>query len=103
MGRDKHTKARELVSLWQTAHLTNVITLQASSSAAALRLSASQTGFVGFQALQGLAYVPDADPSSQQDSTLDPAVRAALKKLSKKDATTKIKVRRSGVRKRMVG
>lgn len=51
------------------------------------------TGFVGFSALQDLGYVPAAlQGSPSDDSTISAEFRVALRKMSKKDATTKIKV-----------
>ena len=84
--------------------------VQASSDAAIERLSKGQGGgFVGFEALQGLGYVPASSWSQHSrradtragvagmgdevDASLPADIRAALKKLGKRDAVTKIKVR----------
>ena len=68
--------------------------LQPSSSArAAERLEAAGAagGFVGFGALSGdLGYVPATD--TEADSSVDPDFRMLMRKLSKRDATTKLKV-----------
>ena len=72
--------------------------LQPSSSARAAELlgatGASSTGFVGFGALSGdLGYVPvSVQGSDEADSSVDPDFRLVLRKLSKRDTTTKLKV-----------
>ena len=52
-------------------------------------------GFVGFGALSGdLGYVPATQGVGEDaDNSVDPDFRMALRKLSKRDATTKLKVK----------
>ncbi len=66
--------------------------LQASPLQAAQQLRGNAV--VGFDSLQGLGYVPSAmlGAGDEIELSLLPDVRAALKKLTKKDATTKLKV-----------
>jgi len=64
-----------------------------SSSQAAELLTASgaaPTGFVGFG--QTPKYVPVSSSLDDMDSSLDSDFRLVLRKLTKKDATTKIRV-----------
>jgi hypothetical protein len=57
------------------------------------RISGSTSGFVGFDSLQGLGYVAaSASATDTVENQLLPSIRAALKKLSKRDAITKTKV-----------
>lgn len=66
-----------------------------SSSQAARLLSesgAAPTGFVGFGGLGGMpAYVPASQALDDVDSTLDADFRMVLRKLTKRDSTTKVK------------
>ncbi|XP_013385834.1 E3 ubiquitin-protein ligase listerin [Lingula anatina] len=67
-----------------------------SSGRAAELLAASSGGnvhgFVGFQTLSGdLGYVPAAGATDEADSSVDPDFRMVLRKLSKRDTTTKLK------------
>ena len=50
-------------------------------------------GFVGFGALSGdLGYVPTSLGNDEADSSVDADFRMVLRKLTKKDSTTKLKV-----------
>lgn len=67
-----------------------------SSSHAAQLLSASGSsspGFIGFGNLSGgPGYVPASQALDDMDSSLDSDFRMTLRKLTKRDSTTKIKV-----------
>lgn len=67
---------------------------QPSSSSQAAELLASSgaaaTGFIGFG--QSPKYVPASSSLDDMDTSLDSDFRLVLRKLSKRDATTKIKV-----------
>ena len=70
---------------------------QPSSSSRAAELltqsGSTPTGFVGFQGLGGAhAYVPASQAFDDVDTCLDSDFRVVLRKLTKRDATTKIKV-----------
>jgi len=55
--------------------------------------SSSSLGFVGFDSLpDGLGYVPAAASIEEFDNSINGDFRIVLRKLSKKDATTKLKV-----------
>ncbi|XP_071956221.1 E3 ubiquitin-protein ligase listerin-like [Antedon mediterranea] len=57
-----------------------------------LERSNQGTGFVGFGTMSGdLGYVPTAVGADDFDSCLDPEIRLALRKLTKRDAITKLK------------
>ncbi|XP_068219475.1 E3 ubiquitin-protein ligase listerin isoform X2 [Palaemon carinicauda] len=63
-----------------------------SSSGRTAELLGGATGFVGFSALQDLGYVPAASQGIlTDDSTISTEFRVTLRKMTKKDATTKIK------------
>lgn len=67
---------------------------QPSSSGRTADLLGGVTGLVGFSALQDLGYVPAASQCLGADeSAMAASFRVALRKMMKKDATTKIKVR----------
>lgn len=73
--------------------ITQSLFQQPSSSGRMAEHLGGATGFVGFSALQDLGYVPAAlQGSPSDDSTISAEFRVALRKMSKKDATTKIKV-----------
>ncbi|XP_078698353.1 E3 ubiquitin-protein ligase listerin-like isoform X4 [Branchiostoma floridae x Branchiostoma belcheri] len=56
------------------------------------RVSSGDSGFVGFGAMSGdLGYVPAAQGPEDIDATVDPEFRMVLRKLSKRDVTTKLK------------
>ena len=68
---------------------------QPSSSSQAAELLVSQgtgstAGFIGFG--QGPKYVPASETLDDMDSSLDADFRMVLRKLTKRDSTTKIKV-----------
>ncbi|XP_050414016.1 E3 ubiquitin-protein ligase listerin [Patella vulgata] len=66
--------------------------LKPSSSSQAASLLAGQTpGFIGFGAQTSPSFVPLSHILDDVDSTLDSDVRLLLRKLSKRDTTTKIK------------
>ncbi len=59
-----------------------------------LEASGSTTGgFLGFGALADLGYVPMTQGNEEADATVDSEFRMVLRKLSKRDSTTKMKVR----------
>ncbi|KAG7163687.1 E3 ubiquitin-protein ligase listerin-like, partial [Homarus americanus] len=60
-----------------------------SSSGRTAELLGGVSGFVGFSALQDLGYVPAA--TQADDSTISAEFRVTLRKMTKKDSTTKIK------------
>ncbi|KAK7076596.1 listerin E3 ubiquitin protein ligase 1, partial [Halocaridina rubra] len=63
-----------------------------SSSGRTAELLGGATGFVGFSALQDLGYVPAASQgTTANDSTISAEFRVTLRKMTKKDSTTKIK------------
>lgn len=63
-----------------------------SSSGRTAELLGGATGFVGFSALQDLGYVPAASQGVlTDDSAISTEFRVTLRKMTKKDATTKIK------------
>ena len=65
-----------------------------SLQASTLFEGAAGASFVGFETLGGLGYVPAASAITDElDLSVPPEVRAALKKLTKRDTTTKIKAR----------
>lgn len=71
--------------------------LQPSSSSEAAKLlldaGTAPTGFIGFGFQSGSpGYVPVSQSLEDVDATLDPDIRMVLRKLSKKDTTTKVKV-----------
>lgn len=54
----------------------------------------ASTGFVGFGGFSGSpGYVPASQAFDDVDSTLDADFRMVLRKLTKKDSTTKVKVK----------
>ncbi|XP_066277345.1 E3 ubiquitin-protein ligase listerin-like isoform X3 [Branchiostoma lanceolatum] len=56
------------------------------------RVSSGESGFVGFGAMSGdLGYVPAAQGTDDIDASVDPEFRMVLRKLSKRDVTTKLK------------
>lgn len=70
---------------------------QPSSSSQAAQLLAgagtAPTGFIGFGGFTGSpGYVPASQAFDDVDSSLDSDFRMVLRKLTKKDSTTKIKV-----------
>ncbi|CAH1799497.1 unnamed protein product [Owenia fusiformis] len=70
----------------------NVKPSSSSRAAEQLTTPGGATGFVGFGALSGdLGYVPTAQGSDEADSNVDADFRMVLRKLAKKDATTKLK------------
>ncbi|XP_046570913.1 LOW QUALITY PROTEIN: E3 ubiquitin-protein ligase listerin-like [Haliotis rubra] len=64
-----------------------------SSQAAELlaQTGAGRTGFIGFGSMGSPAYVPASESFDDVDSSLDSDFRMVLRKLSKRDSTTKIK------------
>ncbi|XP_045600152.1 E3 ubiquitin-protein ligase listerin isoform X2 [Procambarus clarkii] len=63
-----------------------------SSSGRTAELLGGATGFVGFSVLQDLGYVPAASQAVQtDDSAISAEFRVTLRKMTKKDSTTKIK------------
>lgn len=63
-----------------------------SSSGRSAELLGGATGFVGFSALHDLGYVPAASQGTYtDDSTISAEFRVTLRKMTKKDSTTKIK------------
>jgi hypothetical protein len=74
--------------------------LQPSSSARAAEFLQNSNlgegaagGFIGFSGLSGdLGFVPAAQGNEEADSSVDAEFRFTLRKLSKRDATTKLKV-----------
>lgn len=64
---------------------------QPSSSGRTADLLGGVGGLVGFGGLQDLGYVPAASQSQGADETVAASFRVALRKMMKKDATTKIK------------
>ena len=69
--------------------------------------SPGTSGFIGFGTMSGdLGYVPAAQSLSQesdQDSALEADFRMALRKLTKRDVITKLKVHNSSVQHRPKG
>lgn len=68
-----------------------------SSEAAKLLLEAgtAPTGFIGFGFQMGSpGYVPVSQSLDDVDTSLDADIQMVLRKLSKKDATTKVKVQK---------
>ena len=72
------------------------MSFQPSSSSQAAQLLASSgggvPGFVGFGAMSDLGYVPATQGADDTDSSVDSDFRMVLRKLSKRDSTTKLKV-----------
>lgn len=67
--------------------------IQPSSSGRSAELLGGATGFIGFGALHDLGYVPAASQGTHtDDSTISAEFRVTLRKMTKKDPTTKIKV-----------
>ncbi|MPC13577.1 E3 ubiquitin-protein ligase listerin [Portunus trituberculatus] len=64
---------------------------QPSSSGRTADLLGGVGGLVGFGGLQDLGYVPAASQCQGADETVAASLRVALRKMTKKDATTKIK------------
>ncbi|XP_074644451.1 E3 ubiquitin-protein ligase listerin-like [Tubulanus polymorphus] len=66
-----------------------------SSSGRAVDMLSAATGgkmgFIGFDSMNDLGYVPAAVGNDEADSSVDPEFRMVLRKFSKKDATTKLK------------
>ena len=53
----------------------------------------ASTGFIGFGSLTGTpGYVPASQSLDDMDTSLDSDFRMVLRKLTKKDSTTKVKV-----------
>ncbi|ESO83676.1 hypothetical protein LOTGIDRAFT_133152, partial [Lottia gigantea] len=65
--------------------------LKPSSSSQAALLMGQSTGFIGFGGQSSPSFVPLSSMLEDVDSSLDADVRLVLRKLSKKDSTTKIK------------
>lgn len=72
-------------------YIHNFFQPSSSSEAAKLLLEAgtAPTGFIGFGSP---GYVPVSQSLDDVDTSLDADIRMVLRKLSKKDATTKVKV-----------
>ncbi|XP_076063145.1 E3 ubiquitin-protein ligase listerin [Oratosquilla oratoria] len=65
--------------------------LKPSSSGRSAELLGGVTGFIGFSALSDLGYVPAAAQGLEDDTAISGQFRMTMRKMSKKDATTRIK------------